>query len=81
MELIFVAIIILFVLEYTKRLDTKKFFEESEPLLKFLMESDYKFLLSVKYGDSVDSEKLFKLTKEVGNAIRPIKELFKLRSP
>ena len=67
MELIFVAIIILFVLEYTKRLDTKRFFEESEPLFKFLMESDYKFLLSVKYGDSVNSEKLFNI--RVRNAI------------
>lgn len=31
------------------------------------MESDYKFLLSVKYGDSVNSEKLFNI--RVRNAI------------
>ncbi len=59
MEFILIALIILFVLEYTKRLDTKKFFEETEPFFKFLMESDYKFLLSVKYGENYDLEKSF----------------------
>lgn len=59
MEFILIAIIMLFVLEYTKHLDTKKFFEETEPLFKFLMESDYKFLLSVKYGENYDLEKCF----------------------
>lgn len=59
MEFILIAIIIIFVLEYTRRLDTKKFFEESEPFFKILMESDYKFLLSVKYGENYDLEKSF----------------------
>lgn len=59
MEFILIAIILIFVLEYTRRLDTKKFFEETEPFFKFLMESDYKFLLSVKYGDKFDLEKCF----------------------
>ena len=59
MEFILIAIILIFILEYTKRLDTKKFFEETEPFFKFLMESDYKFLLSVKYGDNFDLEKSF----------------------
>lgn len=59
MEFIFIALIILFILEYTKRIDTKKFFGETEPYFKFLMESDYKFLLSVKYGDEIDVDKLF----------------------
>ena len=59
MEFILIAIILIFMLEYTKKLDTKKFFEETEPFFKFLMESDYKFLLSVKYGDKFDLEKCF----------------------
>ena len=59
MEFILIALILLFILEYTNRLNTKKFFEENEPYFKFLMESDYKFLLSVKYGDSVNVEKCF----------------------
>lgn len=59
MVFILIAIIILFILEYTKRIDTKKFIGEAEPYFKFLMEDDYKFLLSVKYGDDVDVDALF----------------------
>lgn len=59
MEFILIAIILIFIFEYTQHLNTKKFFEETEPLFKFLMESDYKFLLSVKYGDKFDLEKCF----------------------
>lgn len=59
MEFILIAIIILFILEYTKRIDTKKFIGETEPYFKFLMEDDYKFLLSVKYGSDVDVNKMF----------------------
>lgn len=51
MEFIIIAIIILFVLENTKRVDTRKFIGETEPYFRFLMEDDYKFLLSVRYGD------------------------------
>ena len=61
MEFILIAIIILFVLEYTKKIDTKKFIGEAEPYFRFLMEDDYKFLLSVRYGDDVDVNKLFSL--------------------
>ncbi len=59
MEFILIAIIILFILEYTKRIDTKKFIGETEPYFRFLMEDDYKFLLSVKYGSDIDVNKLF----------------------
>lgn len=59
MEFILIALILLFILEYTNRFSTKKFFEESEPYFKFLMESDYKFLLSVKYGENFNLEKCF----------------------
>ena len=59
MEFVIIAIIIIFVLEYTKKIDTKKFIGETEPYFKFLMEDDYKFLLSVRYGDDVDVNKLF----------------------
>lgn len=61
MEFILIAIIILFVLEYTKKIDTKRFIGETEPYFRFLMEDDYKFLLSVRYGDDVDVNKLFSL--------------------
>lgn len=59
MEFILIAVILIFILEYTKRLDTKRFFEETEPFFKFLMESDYKFLLSVRYGEDFNLEKSY----------------------
>ena len=61
MDFILIAIIILFVLEYTKKIDTKKFIGEAEPYFRFLMEDDYKFLLSVRYGDDVDVNQLFSI--------------------
>ena len=59
MNFIFIAIIILFILEYNHKIDTKKFVTDSEPYFRFLMEDDYKFLLNLKYGNDVDIEKLF----------------------
>ena len=59
MNFIFIAIIILFILEYNHKIDTKKFVMDSEPYFRFLMEDDYKFLLNLKYGNDVDVEKLF----------------------
>lgn len=41
-------------MQYNKSIDSKKFFKDMEPYFHFLMEDDYKFLLSVKYGDSKD---------------------------
>lgn len=66
MEFIFIALIILFILEYTKRIDSKKFIEETEPYFQFLMEEDYKFYVSVRYGD-IDYKKLYNL--RVRNAV------------
>ena len=59
MNFIFIAIIILFILEYNHKIDTKKFVTDSEPYFRFLMEDYYKFLLNLKYGNDVDIEKLF----------------------
>lgn len=59
MEFILIAIIILFVLEYTKKIDTRKFLTETEPYFRFLMEDDYKFLIAVRYGNEVDVNKAF----------------------
>jgi len=64
MEFILVAIIIIFVLEYTKKINTRKFIGDAEPYFKFLMEDDYKFLLNVRYGEEIDIDKLY------GNRIR-----------
>lgn len=59
MNFIFIAIIVLFILEYNHKIDTRKFVMDSEPYFRFLMEDDYKFLLNLKYGNDVDVEKLF----------------------
>lgn len=67
MEFILIAIIILFILEYTNKIDTKKFIGETEPYFKFLMEDDYKFLLNVKFGSNIDVNYLF--GKRVRNGV------------
>lgn len=54
MEFILIAIIMLFVLQYNKSIDSKKFFKDIEPYFQFLMEDDYKFLLEVKHGGEKD---------------------------
>jgi len=60
MVFLIVGIIIIFVLEYNRKIDTKRFIADSEPYFRFLMEDDYRFLLALKYkGDDVDVNKLF----------------------
>ena len=61
MYFIFIAIIIIFILEYNQKIDTKKFINDSEPLFNFLMEDDYKFLLTLRYGSDVDVNKMFQI--------------------
>ena len=61
MEFLIVAIIIIGIMEYTRRIDTKKFVGDVEPYFRFLMESDYKFLVALKYGDSVDANALYQI--------------------
>lgn len=67
MEFILIALVILFVLEYTKKIDTKRFIGETEPYFRFLMEDDYKFLLNIRYGSDVDVNDLF--GKRVRNGV------------
>ena len=61
MNFVIIGIIILFILEYNHQIDTKKFITDTEPYFRFLMEDDYKFLLTVKYGNDVDVNKLFSI--------------------
>ena len=49
---IVIALIFFVIFQVNQKLDTKKFIEDTEPYLRFLMEDDYKFLLSIKYGDN-----------------------------
>lgn len=59
MEFLFISIILLVIFEANNKVDTRKFVKEVEPYLGFLMEADYKFLARLKYGATVDIEKLY----------------------
>ena len=59
MEFIIITAIILFIMEYSKRIDTRRFIGDTEPYFRALMEDDYKFLLNVKYGNDVDVNAVF----------------------
>ena len=57
---IIIAIIVLFLLEYNNLFSSNKFIKETEPYFRAFMESDYEFLLRVKYGE-VDVNKMYGL--------------------
>lgn len=59
MEFLIIAAILLFILQYSKKIDTRKFIGDAEPYFESLMEDDYEFLLHVKYGSEVNVNKLF----------------------
>ena len=60
MIFILIAIIVVFLFSYNQIIDTKSFIKEINPTLKKLMESDYVFLLRVKYKDKdIDVNKMF----------------------
>lgn len=60
MQFIIITIILLVIFEVNNSISTKKFVKDSEPYFRFLMEDDYKFLLTVRYGGAdIDIEKLF----------------------
>lgn len=56
---IIIGALALFIMYYNKRLNVNRFIQETTPYFKFLMEDDYKFLLSIKYKGDIDVEKLY----------------------
>lgn len=58
---IIIGALILFIMYYNKRINVNKFIQETTPYFKFLMEDDYKFLLTVKYGADIDVDKLYSI--------------------
>lgn len=66
MELLFILIIAFIIFEYRKTISARKFFDENKGYLGFLKESDYDFLVNVKYGNNVDPNVLFE--KRILNA-------------
>ena len=67
MLFLIIAIIVLFIVWYNEFIDVNKFFKDARGLFSFLMEDDYKFLLTVKYGDKVNMYDMFE--KRVRDAI------------
>lgn len=63
---IIIAVIIFAIMIINKKIDQKKFVQELTPYFGFLKESDYDFLLKLKYGDEIDSTKMF--NKRIKNA-------------
>ncbi|HHW69456.1 MAG TPA: hypothetical protein GX747_03880 [Tenericutes bacterium] len=59
MLFIAIGVILIFVFQTNKIIDAKKFIYDVEPYFRFMMESDYKFLLTVKYKGDIDVEKLY----------------------
>ncbi len=60
MWFIVIGIIIVFILNYNRVVDTKKFISDSSGVLSHLVEDDYEFLLTVKYpGRNLDVGALF----------------------
>ena len=73
---IIISVIVLFILHSNHTIDAKKFVQDTEPYLRFLMEDDYEFLLRIRYGDDIDVNKLF--SKRVQTAIITVGILFLL---
>lgn len=59
MEILLIGIIIIFMLEYNKKVNTSKFIKDNEHYFIILKEEDYDFLVKAKYGDKVDPNVLF----------------------
>ena len=66
MEILLIGIILVFVLQRNKKVDTAKFIRDNGNWLRKFKESDYDFLVRSKYGDDADPNLLF--DKRVQNA-------------
>ena len=57
-----ISAIVIFIFVYSKMFDSKRFLRDVSPLFKKLMEKDYMFLVSVRFGDQdIDINKLFEM--------------------
>lgn len=65
-EILILAVIVIFVLNYTGRVSTNRFVKDNSTYLLKLKESDYDFLVHAKYGTEADPNVLFE--KRIRNA-------------
>lgn len=66
-EIIALALILLFTLNYTGRISANRFVSDNQILFEKLKESDWNFYVKVRYGDSVNPDFLF--NKRVKNGL------------
>ena len=59
MEILVIGIILLYILERNKKIDTGKFIQDNGNWLRKFKESDYDFLIRSKYGEDADPDVLF----------------------
>ena len=59
MEIVFIAVIILFILVYNRTIDKDKFINDNKKYFEILREDDYDFLVYAKYGDNATPNVLF----------------------
>ena len=64
---VIIGIILFFIVWYNRMIDVNKFFKDARGLFMFLMEDDYKFYLTMKYGDKVNLYDMFE--KRIRDAI------------
>ena len=66
-EILIIGIIILFVMNYTGRINTNKFVLDNEVYFRKLKEEDWDFYVKAKYGEGINGDALF--NKRVKNGI------------
>ena len=77
MTFVLIGVIVIFVFEYNNIIDSRKFVRDTEPYFRFLMEDDYKFLLNIRYGGTIDDEAVEVLfSKRIQNAMIVIVGMF-----
>ena len=65
-EIVIIAAIVFFVMNYTGRINTNKFLADNSDYFKKLKEDDWDFLVKAKYGDNVNPDLVF--NKRIKNA-------------
>ncbi|MBQ1812996.1 MAG: hypothetical protein II119_03525 [Bacilli bacterium] len=66
MEILFVGIIVIYILQKNNKVDTAKFIKDNGNWIKKFKEEDYDFLVRSKYGEDVEPDALFE--KRIQNA-------------
>ena len=59
MIFLIITVIVFFIIIYNKVIEPNQFIKDTQGIFKFLIESDYEFLLKLKYGTDVDVSKMF----------------------